>query len=342
LARWNRTARHRQSSRGRRTARSRRSTSWATTRFPLTALRFIRSSDHGATWSAPVTVTGDAAFGAHSFHALHVAQDGTIYVAWLGGDPGKSTAWVTHSTDGGVTWAPRVRVDTGNACPCCRTALATAADGTVFIAWRHIYPGNIRDIVVARSTDQGATWSDPVRVHADDWAIDACPHAGPSLLVDAASHLDIAWWTGKEQSAGVWFAQSDDGGTSFGQAIPLGVAQYSRPAHVQLALSPSGVVAATWDDGTVKVPRVQLRISRDGGRTFDPAQTLSAEGRSATFPVLALHGDSVTVAWSEQSIADADSASAAMAAMHDTKAHKGLEAVGNGEVVLRRGTLTSR
>src|SRR4051812_22219321 len=53
-------------------------------RFPLSALRFVSSADDGKTWSAPATVTDGAVFGSHSFHALHAAADGSLYVAWLG------------------------------------------------------------------------------------------------------------------------------------------------------------------------------------------------------------------------------------------------------------------
>src|SRR5678815_454980 len=48
-------------------------------RFPKSALRMVKSSDRGQTWSTPVTVTNGAVFGSHSFHALHVAANGTIY-----------------------------------------------------------------------------------------------------------------------------------------------------------------------------------------------------------------------------------------------------------------------
>src|SRR5262245_17128312 len=57
-------------------------------RFPQSALRLVKSVDDGKTWTPPVTVTdGEEAFGAHSFHALHIASDGTIYVSWLGSPP---------------------------------------------------------------------------------------------------------------------------------------------------------------------------------------------------------------------------------------------------------------
>jgi hypothetical protein len=227
----------------------------------------------------------------------------------------------------------------GEACPCCRTALGTSSDGTLYLAWRKVFPGNVRDVVVARSGDRGATWSEPVRVHADDWVFDGCPHAGPSLQVDSAGRVHVAWWTGRPKGAGVYYARSDDGGKTFSPAVPLGVADFSRPAHVQLALGPNGMVATAWDDGTVETPRVVFRVSRDGGRSFAPAQPLSTMGRAAGFPVLAVSSSGVTVAWSEQSAEAADRESKAMPDMKDPKAQQGLHAVGEAQVLVRRSAL---
>ena len=304
-------------------------------RFPQSALRIVRSADRGATWGAPVTVTDDSVFGSHNFHALHAGRDGTVYVSWLDGRAGRSAAFMTHSTDGGRNWAPNVRVAQDQACPCCRTAIATAPDGSVYLAWRSVFPGNARDVVVARSADQGATWGAPVRVHADRWVYDGCPHAGPSLQVDRAGTVHVAWWTGKAGGAGVWYAQSRDGARTFAAPVALGVAEFSRPAHVQLALARDGRVVAAWDDGTVKLPRVVLRQSRDGGRTFAAAQVLSDPAVAATFPVLAATPTGLTVAWSEQGAAAHAHAEHAKPDMRDPKAVKGLTAVGASRVVVR-------
>jgi hypothetical protein len=252
-----------------------------------------------------------------------------------------SASWITRSTDGGKTWSPRVRVDMGEACPCCRTGLATSKDGTLYMSWRHVFSGGIRDIVVARSNDHGATWSEPVRVHADDWKFDACPHAGPAIATDDNGTLHVTWWTGKEGSAGVFYAQSTDGGKTFAPAIPLGVAQYSRPAHVQMALASNNRVVVTWDDGTKQVPQVVVRVSHDGGAHFSDPSVLSAVDRAATFPVLGIAGDSLSVAWSEVSAASSQAASAADSAekAKNPKAAKGLESVGEAQVFVRRGVL---
>jgi hypothetical protein len=308
-------------------------------RFPMSSLRLAKSHDDGKTWAAPVTIASDSAFGTRNFHALHIGGDGDLYVAWLEANQGKSKTFLTRSADGGTTWTTPALADTAQSCPCCRTAIATAPDGTLYLAWRTVFPGNVRDVVVARSTDKGATWATPVRVHADNWVFDGCPHAGPSMQVDSAGAVHIAWWTGKEGAAGVYYARSTDKATTFQQPIPLGVGEFSAPSHVQLALGARGAVVAVWDDGTVKTPKVVMRVSHDAGASFAPATLVSSEGRAATFPVLALNNDELTIAWSEQSQAEHDHEKEMAPNMKDPKAVKGLGRVGDSAVRVRNGRL---
>lgn len=307
-------------------------------RFPASALRFVRSSDGGRTWSEPVTVTDDGEFGSNSFHALHASDDGTLFAAWLDSREGKSAVFLSRSTDEGRTWEPNRRISLGEACPCCRTAIATAPHGVVYLAWREVTAGNVRDIVVARSTDNGTTFGPATRVHADGWVIDGCPHAGPSMQVDSHGRVHIAWWTGKEGAAGVWYAKSADG-SRFSEPVPLGVARQSRPAHVQLALTPDDRIVTAWDDGTVKLPRVMVRVSTDGGKTFAPAEQLSAEGAAGQFPVLAVRGDSVAVAWTGQSAAAHEREVKAQPNMKMAGMTMPLHSVGDAIVMVRRGRI---
>lgn len=308
-------------------------------RFPMSSLRLAKSADDGATWTAPVTIASDSGFGTRNFHALHVAGDGAVYVAWLESSQGKSKTFLTRSIDAGTTWSTPAMADSAQSCPCCRTAIATARDGTLYLAWRTVLPGNVRDVVVARSKDGGATWGTPVRAHADDWVFDGCPHAGPSMQVDSAGAVHIAWWTGKQGSAGTYYAKSTDAGETFQPAVPLGVGEFSAPAHVQLALGPEGTVVAVWDDGTVKTPKVVMRVSHDGGASFSQPTLVSAEGRAATFPVLALRDEELTIAWSELSQAQHDHAKETAPNMKDPKAVKGLSRVGESAVRVRNGRL---
>ena len=305
-------------------------------RFPVTALRFVRSTVHGRSWSEPVTVNDGTEFGSHNFHALTTSPDGSLLATWLDARQGKSGVWMSRSEDGGRTWASNRPVYTDPTCPCCRTSAAVAGDGTMYVAWRAILPGDVRDVVVTRSRDGGATWEAPVRTRADDWIYPGCPHAGPSLKVDAQGVVHVGWWTGKEGEAGVYYARSEDGGRSF-TALPMDVGERARPAHVQLALSPGGAVYVAWDDGLGEMPRILVRRSRDGGRTFGPSEALSDPDVAASFPVVVVYGDSVAVAWSQSTAAEHRARLAKQVDMRDPKAVMGLPRVGQSEILLRAG-----
>src|SRR5258708_18711043 len=71
-----------------------------------------------------------------------------------------------------------------NVCFCCKTAVATRGSD-VFVAWRHLFPGGVRDIALARSTDGGRTFLDPRRVSEDHRKLHACPAHRPSLALPA-------------------------------------------------------------------------------------------------------------------------------------------------------------
>jgi hypothetical protein len=307
-------------------------------RFPVSALRFIRSTDQGRTWSKPVTVNDGTEFGSHNFHALTVAPGGTLLATWLDARQGHSGVWMSRSRDSGKTWEDNRPIYSDPTCPCCRTSVAVAANGTIYVAWRAILPGDIRDVVITRSTDGGQSWSQPVRPRSDDWAYPGCPHAGPSLEVDREGVVHVAWWTGKQGEAGVFYARSNDEGRTF-TAEPIEVGDRARPAHVQLALAPGGGVYLAWDDGLSEMPRVMVRRSGDAGKTFGRAEVLSEPGVAASFPVVAVYGDSVAIAWSQTTAAEHRAKLAARVDMSDPKAVQLLPRVGQSEILVRAARL---
>jgi hypothetical protein len=195
----------------------------------------------------------------------------------------------------------------------------------------------VRDVVVTRSSDGGKSWAPPVRVRADDWVYPGCPHAGPSLEVDAKGAAHVAWWTGKEGEAGVYYARSTDGAKSFA-AQPIATGERARPAHVQLAVSGDNVYLA-WDDGLGTMPRVLLRRSSDGGGSFGQESLLSDPDAAASFPVLAVHHDSVAVAWSQTTAAEHRARLAAKVDMSDPKVVHPLPRVGQSEILMRVGAI---
>ncbi|HEU4455482.1 MAG TPA: sialidase family protein, partial [Longimicrobium sp.] len=165
---------------------------------------------------------------------------------------------VARSTDGGRTFGASVVVD-GGVCPCCRTSLAVGPDGSLYVAWRKVFDGDVRDVVLSRLAPGASAWSEPARVHADGWVFPGCPHAGPSVAVDERGRVHVGWYTGKEGRQGLWYAASDDGGRSFGAPAALLTGAWVPPSSVALAAE-GGRVWAAWDDRREKPGTVQVAV----------------------------------------------------------------------------------
>lgn len=264
-------------------------------------LKLTRSAD-GHLFQAPVQVNDDGLSISHTFEDLSVGKDGEVYIAWLDGrnkDRSGAGAMIACSRDNGATVGKNVVID-GMACPCCRPMLAQAPDGSLWVAWRKTFEGNVRDIVIARSTDQGRTFSPPMVVSRDGWVFDACPHRGPSIAFDGRGRLYIGWYTeGKDEQPRLFIATSDDQGATFSTAAALHSAVTSLPDNLQMAVHSDGQVVAVWEEVTGVRKRVVMRVSTDRGQTFGPMQTLSG-GSKAEHPTVAIHDSGrVAIGWTE-------------------------------------------
>jgi hypothetical protein len=221
---------------------------------------------------------------------MTTAPDGSIIVSWI--ESGESSEIrLATSTDGGRSFGPARLVDQG-ACPCCRTALAITGDGTAYIAWRKILDGEIRDIVVARVENDDTTPDRPRRAHADDWRLDACPHAGPALATDPADRLHLAWYTGGEGRAGLYYAATSDRAETFTQPTPILTGAGIPPSQVGIAVDEKGTIGISWEDRRAGDHGVRFaRLRRDG----TVGRALATPG---TAPALAIAADGTAyIAW---------------------------------------------
>jgi len=195
-------------------------------------------------------------------------------------------------------------------CFCCKTAVAVGPAPSVYVAWRHIYRPNLRDIAVARSTDGGRTFAGPVRVSEDRWAIDGCPDDGPSIAVDARGVVHVAWPTLVSQTAGkgVFYSYSSDGGRTFAPRVRVDDGS-GRAAHPQIAVGGERVFVA-WDQARPDAPReVLLRViaGEPGGRGWSPRMAAPTTlGQGGTYPSVAATTAGAIVAWTGETADGAD------------------------------------
>ncbi len=266
-------------------------------------LRLSRSTDGGHTFLPSILLNDDAQVINHSFDSIHVSSDGVVHVAWIDGREGKkeSGTFVTRSTDHGRTVVANRKVDE-NTCVCCRTALMSGPDGTLYLAWRKILPGDLRETVVARSTDGGQTFAAPVIVGHDQWVFPGCPHRPASIGTDRFGRLYVVWYTeGADETPAVFLAYSDDRGDTFSPKQKLNVSKGTFPDHPQLAVDLEGRLIIVWEEQSPVRREIVMRLSLDRGQTFSPPQKLN-EKKGQT-PTLAINSNGLAaLAWMEHAM----------------------------------------
>lgn len=266
-------------------------------------LRLSRSSDGGKTFLPSILVNDDEQVIGHSFDSIHVAPDGALHVAWIDGRDGKKEpgTFVTRSTDHGRTVAKNLKVDE-NTCVCCRTSLTTGPDGTLYLAWRKVLPGEVRETVVARSTDGGGTFSSAVIVGHDKWVFPGCPHRPASIGTDRLGRLYVVWYTeGVDETPAVFLAYSDDRGDTFSPKQKLNVSKGTFPDHPQMAVDPEGRLVIVWEEQSPVRREVVMSLSLDRGQTFSAPQKLN-EKKGQT-PVLSMNSKGLAaLAWMEHAM----------------------------------------
>lgn len=286
-----------------------------------TRLLSARSVDAGQSFGPATPVPGSEATGNRGWESMAIGTNGDPVAVWLDhrevpARPAINSASgahehgaANHQTADGAARAQfsqiffarlndpaSARAIAPGVCYCCKTSLATGADGSIVAAWRHVYPGNVRDIAMAKSSDGGRTFASPIRVSEDKWVLNGCPENGPAVAVDAANGIHVVWPTlvqgaGGAETLALFYAMSHDGQrfTKRQQIATEGV-----PRHPQIAVGPAGRITVAWDEQRRGTPR--LVVAR-GTVDASPVRFTreSAIGEAASYPAIASSADGVLI-----------------------------------------------
>lgn len=243
-----------------------------------------RSTNAGATWSAPVSLSaaGVYAYGSQ----LGVAANGTITATWRG----DSMAQAATSTNAGLTWS--APVDLSAAGQNANTPrIVVASDGTIAVTWE-LDDGLNRVVQATTSTNGGVTWSAPVTL--SDPSDDADTNA---VGVADSGVLFAVWAFNGVPSRTIQVSRSLDDGATW--SLPYDLSASGGSAYnPRLETSPDGTITATWQRYGLPDSIVQTSRSADGGATWSAPVDLSAVGEGSYDAQVAVADDgTIAVTW---------------------------------------------
>jgi hypothetical protein len=263
-------------------------------------IRFSRSLDGGRTFSPARTVNDNHDEIGHGFGALAMNDHGQLAVVWLDSRDSVaarkagqkylgSSVYYALSDDAGATFAPNRKL-ADHSCQCCRIGLGFDADGVAVAFWRHVFGSNIRDFALARLEPKSRV----VRASEDHWAIDACPHHGGDIAVDAEGGRHLVWFSGNPEKTGLFYRRAEGAHTGAPRAFGDAEAQAGNPAVFALGKS----VYVAWREFDGKNYRLLTMRSADRGENWSAAHVVATSAAAADLPLFVAGAAKPLLAWS--------------------------------------------
>lgn len=277
------------------------------------SVRYMRSTDGGATFSTPLAIAADSGKYNQDFPSVAVDSSGNPFAAWIDsresemGTAEHPALYVARSTDGGRSFNAPVNASTtlgkfAGTCECCNTALAVSPEGNVFATFRSNIDNN-RDIFIARSLDGGTTFT-TIKAASESWQINACPMTGSSVALDGAGTLHIVWRDSRPSSGGkdyVYYTTLLSGASTCAPDRKLSRTT-SKSNYPSVAVAPDGGVICAFQDNRNDAADIFFVTSTDGGATFSRDAKLTHETGTTRqeFPAVAVGTDGTPfVVWQD-------------------------------------------
>ncbi|MGZ5129418.1 MAG: sialidase family protein [Actinomycetota bacterium] len=247
---------------------------------------FSKSSNHGASWTTPIEVSGQP-WGDKPW--IGVSPNGQdVYIAYST----SSDVWIAASHNAGASFAPSVKLNNDSGRYRYPNGFEVLANGTAVLSASD-YPGSSHqasgqvNIETWRSTNGGASWARTVidQVHT---GVNFETSSTTTVGSDAAGTL-VAMYSGATTQGAtghIWSRRSTDGGVTWSTRIELGrsSANASFPA---IAGGASGVFRIHYADDRTGSWNTWYRASTDGGVTWGADVDIADADTGATYKTAA-------------------------------------------------------
>lgn len=264
------------------------------------AIHYIQSSDNGVNWTNQAYLHyGDTTKGiGRSFFDIATLPDGEVGAIWLDGrkKARDGSALFFAKTNDRNGFQNEIELD-DKTCQCCRTELYIDKNDNINATYRDIIHDSIRDMVHLYSKDFGESFSAPKRISLDNWAIDGCPHTGPTMSEDKDG-LHFYWFT-MGGGEGVYHTSLKDQEGDFSERSLLN----TSARHPQTANSTDDGVVLVWEERieTDSILRNRIGYLFEKNGVKHETIYISPDSVDAFYPVvLELPNNKTLIAWNQR------------------------------------------
>ena len=247
---------------------------------------FAKSTDGGATFSTPVNISSNS--GDSSYPKIATSGN-NVYVTWSFTVTNKDyDVLFTKSTDGGATF--EIPINISNNLGDSGLPQMAVSGNNVYVTWENNGLGNF-DVFVAKSTDNGNTFTSPVNISNN-----AAPSGAPQIVA-SGKDVYVSWMDRTPGNYEIFVAKSNDAGSTF--SVPVNISNTSKDSGYQQIATFGNNIYIVWTETILnKNYDVFFAKSTDGGMTFDTPVNISNNAGASGWAFVAA-SNNIYVAWED-------------------------------------------
>ncbi len=207
---------------------------------------FTRSMDNGASWLHPNVIVNDTVSCMNFSPSFCLGGIDTIYAVWYDDRLPNCHIFFSRSIDGGLSWlASNIKVDPDTIFSNYSPKIRIGNSDILYCTWVKVV-GNNCSVEVAKSSDNGGTWSFPLIV-SDSLGQSL---GLPSFDIDSFGNMYIAWEDWRQDSSDIFFSySSDSGNTWYSPNIRVNDDITQRPqSYADILVKGPNDVYVVWED----------------------------------------------------------------------------------------------